>query len=195
MANSKTGRQIRPQTTATTTDSAVQDSDNLAENPLATFFTSARATSQTQLQGATTLLTDNLEKASTTMMSNLNDFTSSYRDMTSASMQYCQTWARGCEEMSRSYMSLWQSVSQDCMSAFKSMVSARTMQDAVSAQSDFLRQQCEKIMTETSRMGEVYAKTASEAAEPVQSQWSTMTSRYSPNGTQNPFTGTTSRAA
>lgn len=163
------------------------------DNPFKTFADSARATAETQWQDAASLLTDSMEKASTTMMNNLNDYTSVYRDMTNASLQYCQTWAKGCEELGRSYVGLWQSVSQDCMAAFKSVVSARNVQDAVSAQSDFLRQQCEKIMTETSRMGEVYAKTASEAAEPVQSQWSTMTSRYTPAGFPN---GTTdSRAA
>ena len=74
------------------------------------------------------------------------------------------------------------------MSAFKTTLSARTVQDAVSSQNEFLRAQCEKIVSETTRMGEQLAKTASEAAEPVQSQWSTMTAKMTPSNT-------TSRAA
>ncbi len=141
-----------------------------------------------QRQHATQFFTDQTEKASTHMMNNMNDFSSLYRDMTAATQQYCQTWTKGCEELSRSYMSFCQSLTQDCMSAFKTTLSARTVQDAVSSQNEFLRAQCEKIVSETTRMGEQLAKTASEAAEPVQSQWSTMTAKMTPSNT-------TSRAA
>ena len=123
------------------------------------------------------------------MINNMNDFSNLCRDMTNATQQYYQTWTKGCEDLSRSYMSFCQSLTQDCMSAFKTTLSARTVQDAVSSQSEFMRAQCEKIVSETTKMGEQLARTASEAAEPVQSQWSTMTGKMTPTATP------TSRAA
>jgi len=125
------------------------------------------------------LTTGNVDKVTTHMMNNMNDTTSMNSELFGTATQFYQTWAKGCEEITKSYANLCQSFAQDCMNACKSMVTAKSVQEAVTLQSDFARSQFDKVMSEGTRISELCVKVATDASEPMQNQWSTMVSRYS----------------
>ena len=144
-----------------------------------TLLKTSRSVAERQLKAGWELTSGNVDKVTTHMMNNMNDTTSMNTEMFGSMNQFCQTWAKGCEEITKSYVNFCQSLAQDCMNACKSMVSAKSVQEAVTMQSEFARSQFDKAMSETTRLGEMCVKVASDASEPMQSQWSTMVNRYS----------------
>ena len=144
-----------------------------------TLLNTGRSVAERQFKAGWQLTTGNVDKVTTHMMNNMNDASSMNSEMFESTNQFCQTWTKGCEEITKSYVNFCQSWMQDCMNTFKSMVSAKSMQEAVTAQSDFARSQFDKAMSESTRISELCVKIASDASEPMQSQWSTMVNRYS----------------
>lgn len=173
-----TGKTTKPAGTRTKATNASSVSMPAFAPHVEEFLNTTRTVAERQLQSGWDLTSGNVNKVTTHMMNNMNDATNLSKDMYEASMQWCQTWSKGYEEICKGYMGLYQSLSQDYMNAFKSMLSAKTVQEATSLQSEFARQQFDKLMSEGTKMGEICVKVATEAAEPLQTQWSSMSTRY-----------------
>jgi phasin family protein len=151
---------------------------SFSTNQLNTLVQSGRAAAQKQMREGLEITVDNMERMNTNMMKNIEDMTSMNKDMFEAYVSCCTTWAKGCETISKSMMGTWQSAAQQYMQCCKSMLTAKTMKEAMDTQSDFVRSQIDTMMAESTKMSELCVKMASEASEPIQSQWTTMTSKY-----------------
>lgn len=144
-----------------------------------TLLKTSCSVAEKQLKAGWELTTGNVDKVTTHMMNNMNDASNTTTEMFGSTNQFYQTWAKGCEEIAKSYTSFCQSLMQDCMNTYKSMISAKSVQEAVSMQSDFCRSQFDKAMSESTRISEMCVKVATDATEPMQNQWTSMVNRYS----------------
>jgi len=145
---------------------------------ITTLVQSGRAAAQKQMQAGLEITVDNMERVTANMMKNMEDMTSMNKEMFEAYVSCCTTWAKGCEQISKSMMATMQNAAQQYMQCCKSMLTAKTMKEAMDTQSDFVRSQMDTMMAEGTKMSEMCVKMASEAAEPVQSQWTTLTSKF-----------------
>lgn len=169
----------KPKTAKTTTRPTTTARNAAVTTPVDALLETGRSVAERQFQAGCALFTGNFDRMMTTMINNTNEAASANTEMFEATTQYFQTWTKGCEDVAKSYATFCQSMMQDWMNCCKSTMSAKNVQDAVSMQTDFVRQQFDKAMSESTRMSETIVKVASDAAEPMQSQWTSMVSRYS----------------
>jgi phasin family protein len=118
------------------------------------------------------------EKVVHTMMKNLESMTSMHKNMFDACVACNTTWTKGCEDISKMWMQSCQSMTQQWMQTCKTMMTAKTVKEAMDTQGEFMRTQFDTTMAETTKITELCVKLASEATEPVQSQWSQMVSSF-----------------
>lgn len=137
----------------------------------------SQSAARQHIEAGMELTAGNMEKVATHMMKNMTDMTSWNKDMFESYVTYCTTMTKGYEEISKTIMTSCQSMSQQYMQCCKDMLTAKTMKEAMDTQSEFVRSQMDTMMAEGTKISELCVKVASEASEPMQSQWSSMISK------------------
>ena len=74
---------------------------------------------------------------------------------------------KGFEEFSRHVVSLTQASLESAASATKAAIAAKTVNDLVTLQADYSKASIEKLLTDSSKLGEFGVKLANEAIAPV----------------------------
>lgn len=120
-----------------------------------------------------------VERGTTTMMNNMDDITSWNKQCFDSCVSASTSYAKSCEELSKAWMTCYQTMSQQWMQCCKAMMTAKTVKDAVDTQSEFVRSATDTVMSETTKMAELATKLASEISEPMQSQWSNISTMMS----------------
>lgn len=143
-----------------------------------TLAQSGRQVTQRQLEAGLELTAGNVERVTKTMMKNFEDMTGTNKEMMDAYVSYCTTWTKGCEEISKTYMATCQNLAQQWMQCCKSMITAKTMKEAMDTQGDYMRTQFDTVLAEGTKISELCVKLATEASEPVQTQWNQMVTKY-----------------
>ncbi|MGE3770671.1 MAG: phasin family protein [Bdellovibrionales bacterium] len=152
-----------------------------AGQPIEALVKSGRDTAQKQLQAGLELTADNVERVTTHMIKNFDDITTWNKDFFDTYVNACATYAKGCEEISKTWMNTCQNMAQQYAQCCKNMLSAKTMKDAMDTQSDYVRNQFDTLMAEGTKISELCVKLAAETAEPLQSQWNTAVNQQSNN--------------
>lgn len=137
-----------------------------------------RTVTYRQMQAGLELTAGNMERMTSTMMKNFEEMTGTNKEMFDAYVSYCTTWTKGCEEISKTCMSTMQNMAQQWMQCCKTMLTAKTMKEAMDTQGDFMRTQFDTALAESTKISELCVKLATEASEPMQSQWNQMVSKY-----------------
>lgn len=143
-----------------------------------TLVQSGRDVTQRQLEAGLELTAGNVERVTTHMIKNVEDWTGANKEFFDAYTSYCTTWTKGCEEISRTYMTTYQNLAQSWMQCCKSMLTAKTMKEAMDTQGDYMRTQFDTVLAEGTKISELCVKLATEASEPVQTQWNQMVTKY-----------------
>lgn len=166
----------RTQSTSQTSNSTLE-LPNVSQH-MKTLAQSGRQVTQRQLEAGLELTAGNVERVTKTMMKNFEEMNGTSKEMMDAYVSYCTTWTKGCEEISKTYMATCQNLAQQWMQCCKSMITAKTMKEAMDTQGDYMRTQFDTVLAEGTKISELCVKLATEASEPVQTQWNQMVTKY-----------------
>lgn len=160
-----------------TVSSATLELPNVGQH-FTTLVQSGREVTQRQFEAGLELTAGNVERVTKRMMKNFQEMTGSNKEMLEAYVSYCTTWTKGCEEISKTSMTTMQNLAQQWMQCCKTMLTAKTMKEAMDTQGDYMRTQFDTVLAEGTKLSELCVKLATEASEPVQTQWTQMVSKY-----------------
>ncbi len=116
----------------------------------------------------------NMQKVTQGMMKACEDINAACCESMTAAMQSNAAITKGCEELSRNFGSLMQEQIARAMSAGKTFMGAKSVQEFTAMQSEFMKDCFEQWMAGTGKMSEISARVAQQAIEPVAKQ-ATMT--------------------
>jgi phasin family protein len=84
-----------------------------------------------------------------------------------AVVAFLTTYAKGIEAINAELMAFAKKSIEDSVSATKALMGAKTVKELVDMQSDFAKTSFDELMSKSSRLGEMYAKVAQQAFEPL----------------------------
>ena len=89
------------------------------------------------------------------------------KDNMEAVVAFSTTYAKGIEAINAELMAFAKKSIEDGVTATKALMGAKTVKELVDLQSDFAKTSFDELMSKTSKLGEMYAKVAQEAFEPI----------------------------
>ena len=96
-----------------------------------------------------------------------------------ASVKSASAWAKGLSEVYESLGSLVQSSLSHSKKISDSLSGAKSLHDVVSTQSSLLKESVERFSSELSKISQISARTAQQAAEPVTNHFNAAISKLS----------------
>jgi phasin family protein len=130
------------------------------------FSAGAEATQKNyeRLFGATK---EQLEKASVTAFKSYEDLSKFSKENVDAYVTAATTMAKGFETIGKAWVSFTQETMEASAQVAKSLLTAKTLREAVDVQTDFAKTTFDKMVSEGTKVSEISVKTANEAAEPI----------------------------
>ena len=89
------------------------------------------------------------------------------KDNIEAVVAFSTTYAKGIEAINAELMAFAKKSIEDGVTATKALMGAKTVKELVDMQSDFAKTTFDELMSKSSKLGEMYAKVAQEALEPI----------------------------
>jgi phasin family protein len=94
-------------------------------------------------------------------------FNSLGKDNMEAVVAFSTTYAKGIEAINAELMAFAKKSIEDSVTATKALMGAKTVKELVDLQSDFAKTSFDELMSKGSKLGEMYAKVAQQAFEPI----------------------------
>jgi phasin family protein len=104
---------------------------------------------------------------STQTFKGYEDFTAFGKANLEAFVQANTLFAKGIEELSKEVVSLAQSSLESSTAATKAIFAAKTLKDVVELQADFAKTSFEKLVANSTKLGELTVKIATDSAAPI----------------------------
>jgi phasin family protein len=89
------------------------------------------------------------------------------KDNMEAVVAFSTTYAKGIEAINAELMAFAKKSIEDSVNATKALMGAKTVKELVDLQSDFAKTSFDELMSKSSKLGEMYAKVAQQAFEPI----------------------------
>jgi phasin family protein len=118
----------------------------------------------------TTEAMENMEKHGQKMMSGYEDASHMAREHMDAAIKAATVVGKGMEEIVRSTSNLIQESMTRGLEVGKTMMSAKSMPEAMNCHSEFMKECFDQFVATTGKMSEVAARTAQEAMSPIADQ-------------------------
>ena len=94
-------------------------------------------------------------------------FNSLGKENLEAVVAFGTTYAKGIEAINAELLAFTKKAVEDSVSATKALMGAKTVKELVDLQSDFAKTTFDELMSKSSKIGEMCAKVAQEAFEPI----------------------------
>ncbi|WP_189046016.1 phasin family protein [Aliidongia dinghuensis] len=104
---------------------------------------------------------------STQTFKGYEDFAAFGKANLDAFVQANTLFAKGIEELSKEVVSLTQSSLESSAAATKAIFAAKTLKDVVELQADFAKTSFEKLVANSTKLGELTVKLATDSAAPL----------------------------
>lgn len=114
--------------------------------------------------------TEQVEKARAAVTQGYGDFAAFQQEAFAAFVRSGEILAKGAEALSKEYFAFAQHTAEANSEAAKALLAAKSVNELVQLQSEFLRVSLDKSVDEGSKLSEMSFKIASEAFEPLQKQ-------------------------
>jgi phasin family protein len=98
------------------------------------------------------------------------DINAAFSNYVGAVTKSTATLWQGIEEITRSVSGLSQESFSRCVTAYTSLASAKTPQEAIAAQSEFVKESFENAVSNSSKVSEISARVAKDAMTPLTQQ-------------------------
>jgi hypothetical protein len=112
-------------------------------------------------------MTEQMEKATQSLMQLCEEMNNFARASIDANLRSVTAAAKGWDESSRSASHMLQENISRMLSAGKTIAEAKSVRDVVTMQQDFMKDCMDLWMASTTRMSEISARTAKDVVEPV----------------------------
>ncbi len=129
--------------------------------------------------------TQDMEKVKTMSKEKVNpaaksveEFNAFGKDVWEAFLASSKVAAKGVEALNAECMAYTKVLLEDGAAASKAMVKAKTMQELVDLQTEFARSCFDSYMSQSTKLGEMTAKTAQEAFEPLNARFQAATEKF-----------------
>lgn len=165
-------------TTKTDTEAAVQAGQDAVGK--------AVQAGQDAIEQAVQVTSEQYEKAFTQAKEKLDETLKQFDDVAAfgkenveIASQSGNIFAKGVENLSGEMVAYSKKAMEDNLSAAKSVMAAKTIQEAVDLQSGFARDALSGYLAHTTKMGEMYTKVLQEAAEPLNARLTAAVDKWS----------------
>lgn len=119
---------------------------------------------------ATATMQENMEKVSKSM-TDIGDFG---KDNVEAVVESASTFAKGVESIAAEQANFAKSSMEKSVEQFKTVASAKTPQDFMEAQTDYLRAAFENNVSQMNKLSDMWIATAKDCSEPLSRRYSAM---------------------
>ncbi len=168
----------RKTTKTDTAEAAIQTGQDVVEK--------AVQAGQEAIDKAVQMTSDGYEKAFSSAKEKLDETMKQFDDAASfgkesvdIATQSGTILAKGVETLSGEFMAFSKKAMEDNLEATKSVMAAKTIQEAVDLQSGYVRDAFGGYLAYTTKMGEMYTKIVQEAAEPINARMTATMDKWS----------------
>jgi phasin family protein len=155
-------------TTATTTTTTTTTTEQDATMEAHTTVQSAQQTYDKILGSSR----EHVEKANQAMIKTAEEMQKLSKENLEACIQASTIIAKGMQELGREWTAYVQESMERSAAAAKAMMSARSLQEVINLQSDWLKASLDKLVAETTKLSERTVKVTNEAMEPISARLS-----------------------
>jgi phasin family protein len=110
---------------------------------------------------------EQMDKVTQNLMQACDEMGATYRKSMDAVMESTAALTKGCDELSRNFGSLMQEQMSRALSAGKTIMSAKSMQEFADLQAGFMKECFDQWMASTGKLSEISVRVTQEAIEPV----------------------------
>ena len=110
---------------------------------------------------------EHVEKANQAMIKTAEEMQKLSKENLEACLQASQIVAKGLQELSREWTAYVQESLERSAAATKALMAARSFQEVISLQSDWVKASLDKLIAETTKLSEQTVKVTNEAMEPI----------------------------
>ena len=115
---------------------------------------------------------EHVEKANQAMIKTAEEMQKLSKENLEACLQASTIIAKGMQELGREWTAYLQESMERSAAATKALMAARTMQEIVSLQSDWMKASLDKLIAEATKLSEQTVKVTNEAMEPINARLS-----------------------
>jgi phasin family protein len=115
---------------------------------------------------------EHVEKANQAMIKTAEEMQKLSKENLEACIQASQIIAKGMQELGREWTAYMQESLERSAAAAKALMAARSFQEVVSLQSDWVKASLDKLVAETTKLSERTVKVTNEAMEPISARLS-----------------------
>jgi phasin family protein len=115
---------------------------------------------------------EHVEKANQAMIKSAEEMQKLSKENLEACIQASTIMAKGMQELGREWTAYLQESMDRSAAAAKALMAARTMQEVVSLQSDWVKASLDKLLAEATKLSEQTVKVTNEAMEPISARLS-----------------------
>lgn len=101
------------------------------------------------------------------MAKGMSNFTEFNKTAVEAMMASAGTMTRGIERATSDHSAFLKAAYEDGVAAFKATASSKSLQEVIDIQTDYVRAQTTKNLSQLAKLGEHWAATTKEASEPL----------------------------
>jgi phasin family protein len=115
---------------------------------------------------------EHVEKANQAMIKTAEEMQKLSKENLEACIQASAIIAKGMQELSREWTAYLQESLERSAAATKALMAARSFQEVISLQSDWVKASLDKLVAETTKLSERTVKVTNEAMEPISARLS-----------------------
>ncbi|MBP2298240.1 phasin family protein [Azospirillum picis] len=120
-----------------------------------------------QFEQTATAAKEQFEKATAQMLKSYEDLQAAGKANAEALIASSTIAAKGAEDLGREVVAYGQSALDKSIAAGRALLSAKTLQEVIELQNDFLKSSFDSMLAETSRLQELTTKVTNEALAPL----------------------------
>lgn len=159
---------------STKAEAAAYDAVNAGKE---TVEQAVKATTEAATKGYEQFLSASQKNIDATVK-NYDEFTAFGKDTVEAWMQAGNTAAKGIEALNAEMLAYAKAQVDDSVAATKAMFGSKTLQEAIETQAGFAKSYFDAYVSQSTKMGEMVAKTTQEAIEPINSRYAVAVEKW-----------------
>lgn len=144
----------------------IEDAVSKGRNAVQQVMDQGASSAQAAIGKATALFRDNAEKTQAQLNKGYEEFSSLSRGNFDAVIESGSLFAQGAGSLNRASLDLAQKQIESAFGAAKAMASAKTVNELVSVQTDYMRGTVDTLIVESTRMAELGNKLAQDVTQP-----------------------------
>lgn len=164
---------------ASQTPKAVADTMSTVQDNIQTAVEASKEAASGNYEKAYSMMNDRFEMYGKNLFPGFEDVAEFSKSNMEAFVAAGTTWGKGVETMSKTWMDFVKKTTEQNVSATKSIMSAKSVKEAVDLQSSYAKSAYEACVAEGNTLSEMGVKLANEAAAPITERVNATVAKFS----------------